>query len=185
MNKIKKIESTDFTKEDEASLYKKMYDFCVKNKRYIVSSQTIGKPFRAIFLNSPTTKLLMINPSIKLYGEDKVLSQETCEFDKSWKKVRRVKRSRKIEVNTDNHGVVVIDGVDGDKEEMNESTFVQQMLDLLNGITIADSNVNQPHQYDEKMRRNELVITQSPEGIVERIKYKHIEDYIGKGYTIL
>ena len=63
--------------------------------------------------------------------------------------------------------------------------MVQQLIDLLDGFTIADRNINKPLPSDTKYNRNQLVLAKNSEGVIEQIKFKNIERYIEKGYTIL
>jgi peptide deformylase len=184
---IKAIEPIKtYSKEQEDELREKMAKYCEKNKLHAISTQTIGYPFRAIYINTPDSKLLLINPVIKKLGTDYVNSSEVSEFDNDSKKVRVVKRYTRMEVETDNLGTVLFEGDKYDKTDgLNECIMAQQMIDLLNGITIRDKNINQPIVKNVKYDRNQLILARSPKGMIEQIKYKHIESLIDKGYTIL
>ena len=182
--KLKKIESTTFTKVDEENLKTRLHRYCKQNGLYAVSTQSIGQPFRAFYINSETP-LLLINPTITGYSGDTLLSQEVSEFDNA-KKFRYVKRATKLQVQTDNLGVVIFEGNgENNKDGLDECIYAQQMIDLLDGITIAEKNVNQPMQRDVKFERNQLVMAKSPEWMIEQIKYKHIQKYIDKGYVLM
>lgn len=185
MQIIKKIEPKPVTKEEEEKLYKKLQRYSEKNKMFAVSTQTIGKPYRAFFINTEDSKLLLINPIIKNYSGDTINSQEVSEFD-NLRKARVVPRSSKIEVMTDNLGLVVFEGDLKEKQiELNECMIAQQMIDLLDGILISQRNINKPIESVNKYDRNQLVLAKTPEGKVEQIKYKHVEKFIKEGYTIL
>jgi hypothetical protein len=97
-----------------------------------------------------------------------------------------VNRSSKLQVQTDNLGLVVFEGdLENNKEGLNECIYAQQMIDLLDGITIADKNVNKPMVREIKHERNQLVMAKSPEGMIEQIKFKHIQKFMDKGYVIM
>ncbi len=181
--KLKRIESTQFNKSDEEIIKNRLISYCKKNKFYAASTQSIGLPFRAFLINEETP-LLLINPIILKYSNESILSQEVSEFD-DLRKYRYVNRALKIEVQTDNLGLVVFEGNEENKEGLNECIYAQQMIDSLDGITIADRNVNRPVQSEVKYQRNQLVMAKSPEGLIEQIKYKHIQKYIDKGYVIM
>jgi peptide deformylase len=181
--KLKRIESTQFNKSDEEIIKNRLISYCKKNKFYAASTQSIGLPFRAFLINEETP-LLLINPIILKYSNESILSQEVSEFD-DLRKYRYVNRALKIEVQTDNLGLVVFEGNEENKEGLNECIYAQQMIDSLDGITIADRNVNRPVQSEVKYQRNQLVMAKSPEGLIEQIKYKHIQKYIDNGYVIM
>ncbi len=182
--KIKKIESTAFNQSDEELLKKKLSSYCKRNDLYAASTQSIGIPLRAFYINSETP-LLLINPIITGYSGDTILSQEISEFDNS-KKYRYVNRASKLQVQCDNLGTVIFEGdLNDNKEGLNECIYAQQMIDLLDGITIAEKNVNKPIVNDVKYERNQLVMVKSSEGMIEQIKYKHIQRYIDKGYVLM
>jgi hypothetical protein len=182
--KIRKIESSQFTKTDEELLNKKLSSHCRRNNLFAVSTQTIESKFRAVYINSETP-ILLINPTITGYAGDTILSQEISEFDRG-KKYRYVNRSSKLQVQTDNLGLVVFEGdLENNKEGLNECIYAQQMIDLLDGITIADKNVNKPMVREIKHERNQLVMAKSPEGMIEQIKFKHIQKFMDKGYVIM
>jgi len=181
--KLKKIESTPFNKTDEEVIRKRLISYCKKNNFYAASTQSIGLPFRAFVINSETP-LLLINPTILKYSNESILSQEVSEFD-DLRKYRYVNRAVRVEVQSDNLGLVIFEGTEEDKEGLNETIYAQQMIDSLNGITIADRNVNRPVVSQVKYERNQLVIAKSPDGLIEQIKYKHIQKYIDNGYTIM
>lgn len=185
MKVIKKIEIKPVTKEEEQKLFNKLKKYCENNKMFAISTQTIGKPYRAFFINTDDSKLLLINPTIKKYDGDTINSQEVSEFD-NLRKARVIKRWTKVEILTDNLGLVVFEGDLKEKQiELNECIMAQQMIDLLDGITISEKNINRPIEIKEKYNRNQYVIVKNPDGKVEQIKYKHIEKFINKGYTIL
>ena len=182
--KLKKIESISFTKFDEEVLKTDLMRYCKTHNVYAVSTQSTGHPFRAIYINSETP-ILLINPVITGYAGDTILSQEVSEFDNA-RKYRYVNRATKLQVQTDNLGLVVFEGNnETDKANLDECIYAQQMIDLLDGITIAEKNVNQPIQNDVKFSRNQMVMAKSPEGMIEQIKYKHIQKYIDKGYVLM
>ncbi len=181
--KLKRIESTQFNKSDEEIIKNRLISYCKKNKFYAASTQSIGLPFRAFLINEETP-LLLINPIILKYSNESILSQEVSEFD-DLRKYRYVNRALRIEVQTDNLGLVVFEGNEENKEGLNECIYAQQMIDSLDGITIADRNVNRPVQSEVKYQRNQLVMAKSPEGLIEQIKYKHIQKYIDNGYVIM
>lgn len=185
MNTIKKIESKPVTKEEEEKLYNKLQKYSEHNKMFAVSTQTIGKPYRAFFINTEESKLLLINPTIKKYSGETINSQEVSEFD-NLRKSRIVPRASKIEVITDNLGTVIFEGDLKEKQiELNECIIAQQMIDLLDGIIISEKNINKPLQVKNKYNRNQLVLAKTPDGKVEQIKYKNVERFIKQGYTIL
>lgn len=182
--KLQKIEATQFTTSDEEFLKTIMSRYCKTHGRTAVSTQTLGAPFRAIYLKS-TNDLLLINPVIMGYAGDTILSQEVSEFDNA-RKYRYVNRASKLQVQTDNLGLVVFEGnLETDKDNLDECINAQQMIDLLDGITIAEKNINQPIQKPVSYERNQLVMAKSPEGMIEQIKYKHIQRYIDKGYVMM
>jgi hypothetical protein len=185
--KIQVIPPTkSYSAEDEVKLKDKLSKYCEKHKLYAVSTQTLGAPFRAVYINTPETKLLLINPYIKTLGTDFINSSEVSEFDDNGKKVRVVKRYTHVDVETDNLGLVRFEGdIKENTAGLNECILVQQMIDLLNGITIRDKNINQPVVKRVNYERNQLVLARSPKGIVEQVKYKHIQSFVDKGYTIL
>jgi peptide deformylase len=183
--KVTKIESKPVTKEEEENLHKKLQRYSESHKMFAVSTQTIGKPYRAFFINTEESKLLLINPTIKKYSGDIINSQEVSEFD-NLRKSRIVPRYSKIEVSTDNLGLVIFEGDLKDKQiELNECIIAQQMIDLLDGIIISEKNINKPLEIERKYNRNQLVLARTPDGKVEQIKYKHVEKFIKEGYTIL
>lgn len=182
--KIKKIEPTKFTKVDEEYLKTILSRYCKTHNRTAVSTQTLGAPFRAIYLNSET-ELLLMNPVISGYAGDTILSQEVSEFDNA-RKYRYVNRATKLQVQTDNLGLVVFEGnSETDKVNLDECIHAQQMIDLLDGITIDQKNINRPFVKELKPERNQLVMVKSPEGMIEQIKYKHTQKYINNGYVIM
>lgn len=184
IQKIKGI--TSYTKEDEDVLREKMKRFCEKKHLYMISSQTIGKPHRAIYINSEDTKLLLINPTIKEFSKDIINSIEVSEFDTKPGKARTVRRALSVTVTTDNLGDVLFEGNTTDnKHGLDECILVQQMIDLLDGITIQDRNINRPTTSSTTYERNQLVLARSPKGIIEQVKYKNIESLITQGYVIL
>jgi hypothetical protein len=182
--KLKKIESTEFTSSDEEILKADLSAYCRRNKVYAVTTQTVKLPFRAVYINSETP-ILLINPVIKGYAGDTILSQEISEFDNA-KKYRYVNRATKVQVQSDNLGLVIFEGSGEDnKDGLDECIYAQQMIDLLDGITISDKNVNQPIAKPITFERNQLVMVKNPEGSIEQIKYKNIQKYIDKGYVIM
>jgi peptide deformylase len=185
MKKIYKIQPKDVTKEDEQKLYNRLHKYCENNKLFAVSTQTIGKPYRAFYINTDESKLLLINPVIKNYSGEIINSQEVSEFD-NLRKTRIVQRSSKIEVETDNLGLVVFEGNLSEKKiELNECIMAQQMIDLLDGIVISEKNINKPLKIEQKYDRNQYIIAKNPDGKIEQIKYKNVEKYLSQGYTIL
>ncbi len=181
--KLKKIESTTFNKLDEEIIKKRLNNHCKRNNFYAASTQSIGIPFRAFLINSDTP-LLLINPTILKYSNESILSQEVSEFD-DLRKYRYVNRAIKIEVQSDNLGLVIFGGNDQDKDSLNECVYAQQMIDLLDGITIAEKNINQPIKKEISYERNQLIMVKSPEGMIEQIKYKHIHKFTDKGYVVM
>lgn len=182
--KLNKKESTPFTKEDEQLILKTLKAYSTKNKLVAVSTQSVNLPFRAFYLNTDTP-ILLINPKIVNYSKDAFQSSETSDFDSNGK-VRIVIRAFSIEVQTDNLGLVVFKGdMENEREGLDECIFAQQMIDLLDGITIADKNINQPVKAPVKYERNQLVMAKSPSGTIEQIKYKHISKFIDKGYVLM
>lgn len=182
--KLSPIPSKEFTADDEAYLRKVMGNYCEKKKLFIVSSQTIGSPFRAIYINSDEARLLLMNPKITKIGEGRVNSQEVSEYD-TLRKARVVPRATYIEVQSDNLGLVVFEGdLEEKKSGLNECIMVQQMIDLLDGVTVRDRNVNRPIVV-KKYDRNQLVMVKSPSNTIEQMKYKNVEPLLSKGYTIL
>ena len=183
-NQLNPIPAIPFTAGDEQKLKEIMGTYCKKRNLFTVSSQTVGKPFRAVYINSPEAELLLMNPVIQKYGEDMVSSQEVSEWD-TLRKGRVVPRSTSIEVMTDNLGLVVFAGNIEDKQsDLNECIMTQQMIDLLDGVTIKDKNINRPI-ITKKYERNQLVMVKSPEGLIDQMKYKVAEPLLAKGYTIL
>jgi hypothetical protein len=75
--------------------------------------------------------------------------------------------------------------MENQREELNECIFAQQMIDLLDGITIADKNINQPVKAPIQYERNQIVMAKDPNGNIEQIKYKHITKYMEKGYVLM
>lgn len=185
MKTIKKLEPTTITKKEEELLHVKLRKYAEKHNMFAVCTQTIGKPYRAFFINTESSKLLLVNPVIKNYGGETINSQEVSEFD-NLRKARVVPRASKIEVMTDNLGLVVFEGDLNDKKiELNECMIAQQMIDLLDGIVISEKNINKPIDVTNKYDRNQLILAKTPEGKVEQIKYKHLQKFIKEGYTIL
>jgi len=182
--KIKKIESTSFNQADEEVLRKKLASYCKRNNLYAVSTQSIGNPFRAFYIDSETP-ILLINPKITGYSGDTILSQEVSEFDTP-NKYRYINRASKLQVECDNLGTVIFEGdLENNKEGLNECIYAQQMIDLLDGITIAEKNINQPFKKDVSYERNQLIMVKSPDGMIEQIKYKHIQKFTDKGYVVM
>lgn len=182
--KLKKIESTTFTKEDEELMLKTLRRFATQNKLSAVCTRSVNLPFRAFYLNNENP-LLLINPTIIKYSQDAFQSSETSEFDTNGK-VRIVVRAFSVEVQTDNLGLVVFKGdMENDREGLDECIFAQQMIDLLDGITIADKNINLPVKTPVKYERNQLVMAKDPNGNIEQIKYKNISKFIEKGYVLM
>lgn len=185
-NSLRKIEPIPFTKEDEDRLREKLSKYCEKKKLYCVSTRTIGAPYRAVYLNSSDAKLLLINPIVTKYSDDKIRSEELSEFDKKGRKARTVLRAKSIEVECDNLGTVLFAGDEKEKQsDLNECIMVQQMIDLLDGFTIADRNINAPLVKTTAYSPNDLVLAKTQEGVIEHIKYKNVQRYIDKGYVIL
>lgn len=185
-NSLKKIESKEFTKETEDFLKQKLSEYCEKKNLYCVSTRTICRDYRAIYINGRDLKLLLINPFIKKYGEERINSQEVSEYDNNGKKARTVIRATNIEVECDNLGTVIFSGDTKEKtEDLNECIMVQQLIDLLDGFTIADRNINRPIVKTANYDRNQLVLARNTEGVIEHIKYKHVQKYIDKGYVII
>lgn len=185
-NSLKKIDSIPFTKEQEDILREKLSKYCEKRNLYCISTRTIGSPYRAVYLNAPEAKLLLINPIVKKYGDERINSQEVSEYDNNGRKARTVIRATYIEVECDNLGTVIFSGDTSEKtRDLNECIMVQQMIDLLDGFTIGDRNINQPIQNKAKYDRNQLVLAKNPEGIIEHIKYKYVQRYIDKGYVVI
>jgi hypothetical protein len=182
--KLKKIEPTTFTSEDEENLKKVLSTHCNRKNLYAISTQGLDLPFRAFYLNSETP-ILLINPVITQYSNQTINSQEISEFD-NVNKSRIVPRAVSIYVQCDNLGLVSFAG-DGEdnKQGLDECIFAQQMIDLLDGITIADRNINLPIRKNVNFERNQLVMAKSPQGMIEQIKYKHIQKYIDKGYIMM
>jgi peptide deformylase len=182
--KLTKIESTPFTKSDEELILKTLKRYASRTKLSAVCTRSVNLPFRAFYLNTETP-LLLINPYITKYSNDAFQSTEMSEFDTNGKS-RIVVRAFSIEVQTDNLGLVVFKGdVEKDREGLDECIFAQQMIDLLDGITIADKNINQPIKKQVQYERNQLVMAKDPSGNIEQIKYKHISKYIDKGYILM
>lgn len=182
--KLKKIESTSFTKIDEELILKTLKRFASTNKLSAVCTRSVNLPFRAFYLNTETP-LLLINPYITKYSNEGFQSSETSEFDTNGK-VRLVIRAFSVEVQTDNLGLVIFKGdIENDRKELDECIFAQQMIDLLDGITIADKNINQPIKSETKYERNQLVMAKDSNGNIEQIKYKHLQKYIDKGYLLM
>jgi peptide deformylase len=182
--KLTKIESTPFTKSDEELILKTLKRYASSTKLSAVCTRSVNLPFRAFYLNTETP-LLLINPYITKYSNDAFQSTEMSEFDTNGKS-RIVVRAFSIEVQTDNLGLVVFKGdVEKDREGLDECIFAQQMIDLLDGITIADKNINQPIKKQVQYERNQLVMAKDPSGNIEQIKYKHISKYIDKGYILM
>ena len=182
--KINKIESTSFNQNDEEFLRKKLASYCKQNNLYAASTQSLGVAFRAFYINSETP-ILLINPKITGFTGETILSQEVSEFD-TQKKYRYVNRASKLQVECDNLGIVIFEGdLQDNKEGLNECIYAQQMIDLLDGITIAEKNINQPIKKEISYERNQLIMVKSPEGMIEQIKYKHIHKFTDKGYVVM
>ena len=182
--KLTKIESTPFTKSDEELILKTLKRYASSTKLSAVCTRSVNLPFRAFYLNTETP-LLLINPYITKYSNDAFQSTEMSEFDTNGKS-RIVVRAFSIEVQTDNLGLVVFKGdMENDREGLDECIFAQQMIDLLDGITIADKNINQPIKKQVQYERNQLVMAKDPNGNIEQIKYKHVSKYIDKGYILM
>ena len=182
--KLTKIESTPFTKSDEELILKTLKRYASSTKLSAVCTRSVNLPFRAFYLNTETP-LLLINPYITKYSNDAFQSTEMSEFDTNGKS-RIVVRAFSIEVQTDNLGLVVFKGdMEKDREGLDECIFAQQMIDLLDGITIADKNINQPIKKQVQYERNQLVMAKDPNGNIEQIKYKHVSKYIDKGYILM
>lgn len=184
-NSLKPIEKKSVTKEEEDLLRDKLSNYCERNRLFCTSTRSICKSYRAVYINGDT-KLLLINPVVKKYGDERISSQEVSEFDTKGRKARTVIRATSIEVECDNLGTVLFSGdVKDNTHELNECIMVQQMIDLLDGFTIGDRNINQPIVNKKNYDRNELVLAKNAEGIIEHIKYKYIQQYIDKGYVIM
>lgn len=182
--KIKKIESSSFNQNDEESLKKRLSSYCKRNNLYAASTQSIGSSFRAFYINAETP-LLLINPIITGYSGETILSQEVSEFDTP-NKYRYVNRASKLQVQCDNLGTVIFEGdLNDNKEGLNECIYAQQMIDILDGISIADKNINRPVKKEIGYERNQLIMVKSPDGMIEQIKYKHIQKYTEKGYVVM
>ena len=182
--KLTKIESTPFTKSDEELILKTLKRYASGTKLSAVCTRSVNLPFRAFYLNTETP-LLLINPYITKYSNDAFQSTEMSEFDTNGKS-RIVVRAFSIEVQTDNLGLVVFKGdMENDREGLDECIFAQQMIDLLDCITIADKIINQPIKKQVQYERNQLVMAKDPSGNIEQIKYKHISKYIDKGYILM
>ena len=182
--KIKKLESTSFNQSDEKNLRKKLASHCKRNNLYAASTQSIGSSLRAFYINSETP-ILLINPKITGYSGETILSQEVSEFD-TQNKYRYVNRASKLQVECDNLGTVIFEGdLQENKEGLNECIYAQQMIDLLDGITIAEKNINQPIRKEVSYERNQLIMVKSPDGMIEQIKYKHIQKFADKGYVVM
>lgn len=182
--KLTKIESTPFTKSDEELILKTLKRYASNTKLSAVCTRSVNLPFRAFYLNTETP-LLLINPYITKYSNDAFQSTEMSEFDTNGKS-RIVVRAFSIEVQTDNLGLVIFKGdMEKDREGLDECIFAQQMIDLLDGITIADKNINQPIKKSVQYERNQLVMAKDPNGNIEQIKYKHISKFIEKGYVLM
>lgn len=185
-NSLKKIESTPFTKENEDFLKEKLSNYCEKKNLYCISTRTICKDYRAIYINDRDAKLLLVNPVVKKYGDERINSQEVSEYDNNGRKARTVIRATYVEVECDNLGTVVFSGDIKEKQrELNECIMVQQLIDLLDGFTIADRNINQPVVNKANYDRNQLVLAKNPDGVIEHIKYKYVQRYIDKGYVVI
>jgi len=182
--KLQKIESTTFTSDDEQLLTKKLSEYCKRNNAYAVSTQSVKLPFRAFYINSETP-ILLINPVITQYSNQTINSQEISEFD-NVRKSRIVPRAVSVYIQCDNLGLVsfIGDGEDN-KAGFDQCIFAQQMVDLLDGITIADRNINLPIRKPVTFDRNQLVMAKSPDGMIEQIKYKNVQKYINKGYVMM
>ena len=184
-NSLKPIEKKSVTKEEEDLLRDKLSNYCERNRLFCTSTRSICKSYRAIYINGET-KLLLINPVVKKYGDERISSQEVSEFDTKGRKARTVIRATSIEVECDNLGTVLFSGdTETNQRDLNECIMVQQLIDLLDGFTIADRNINQPIRVPVQYTRNQLVLAKNSEGIIEHIKYKNVQKYIDKGYTIL
>jgi hypothetical protein len=182
--KLTRIESTPFTKSDEELILKTLKRYASKTNLSAVCTRSVNLPFRAFYLNTETP-LLLINPYITKYSNDAFQSTEMSEFDTNGK-TRIVVRAFSIEVQTDNLGLVVFKGdMENDREGLDECIFAQQMIDLLDGITIADKNINQPIKKSIQYERNQIVMAKDPNGNIEQIKYKHISKYMEKGYVLM
>jgi peptide deformylase len=182
--KLTKIESTPFTKSDEELILKTLKRYASKTNLSAVCTRSVNLPFRAFYLNTETP-LLLINPYITKYSNDAFQSTEMSEFDTNGKN-RIVVRAFSIEVQTDNLGLVVFKGdMENDREGLDECIFAQQMIDLLDGITIADKNINQPIRKQIQYERNQIVMAKDPDGNIEQIKYKNISKYIDRGYVLM
>jgi peptide deformylase len=182
--KLNKIEAVPFTKSDEELIEKTLKRFAKQNNLSAVCTRSVNLPFRAFYLNTETP-LLLINPYITKYSDKAFQSTEMSEFDTNGK-ARVVVRAFSIEVQTDNLGLVAFEGdMEGDKIGLDECIFAQQMIDLLDGITIADKNINQPIRKPVQYERNQLVMAKDPNGNIEQIKYKNISKFIDKGYVLM
>ena len=184
---IKKINPVvSYSKDAEDKLKVVMATYCEKRRLYMISTQTIGKPHRAIYINGPETKLLLMNPAAKEYSKEIINSSEISEFDDKPGKTRTVRRALSVTVTTDNLGDVLFEGNPTDNRVgLDECILVQQLLDLLDGITIQSRNINRPIESAVKHDRNQLVLARSPKGVIEQVKYKKVESLIAQGYVIL
>lgn len=184
-NSLKPIEKKPVTKDEEDFLRDKLSNYCERKGLFCISTRSICKSYRAIYINGEN-KLLLINPSVKKYGDERISSQEVSEFDTKGRKARTVVRATSIELECDNLGTILFSGDTKDNtHDLNECIMVQQMIDLLDGFTIADRNINQPVTNKTNYDRNQLVLAKNAEGIIEHIKYKYIQQYIDKGYVIM
>jgi peptide deformylase len=185
-NSLKPILPTPFTQDTETLLRERLSRYCEKKNLFCISTRTLLSNYRAIYINSPEAKLLLVNPVITKYGDKRFNSQEVSEFVKDGRKAKTVVRAMEIEVQCDNLGTVFFSGdMEENQRDLNECIMVQQLIDLLDGFTIADRNINKPLPSDTKYNRNQLVLAKNAEGVIEQIKFKNIDKYIEKGYIVL
>lgn len=137
--------------------------------------------------------LFLVNPKISPIDSQPLVYFEKDDSKKN--RVRRVIRYNRINVQTSNMGVVEF-GSERDEwgdidEFMNDeqlliSTYVQRLVDSINGI----SNKNSVRRYnpqirEEKIPRNKRVMLQSSEGETVFTKYKYSHKYFEMGYQLV
>ena len=188
MNKIKKIERSEFN-TDETDKLKSELVTLIKSKLFKdnksvlgLSANQIGYNKRACIINVKEP-LLLLNPYIIEKSEDVVVYYEKCISVASNKPTRTV-RHTSIKVQTDNLGVIEFkpDYVEGRKWKTNDEFFsdlglletvtAQRQIDLLDGLTIRDRVYTTTVVNDTKYSRNDMVMVKLKDGTTQFMKYK-------------
>ena len=172
------------------------YNEVTKNtKKYFYSALDFNMDLPIITINfgGDYEKLTMVNPIYKEVSDDKVVYFER---DARKGKVRKTVRYKRVQIETDNLGVVEFssdkDSWETQDEYMEDSGLfecivAQRLIDAINGIDIThEARLYNPQlKSEKKYGRNERVMLQSSEGEMIFVKYKKAQPYLDKGYQII